>query len=287
MTGAGGRAFRLQGVQFQIWLRSVNHRFLETQFRLPPALQSLETQLEDLLRARFRRGRIELEIESSDPGDFQTVRINHKLAKQYLQLGRELAKQSGADEASIDPLQLLRLPGVAVLEQKLPGNFPRRRFLREFERALADLKKARQAEGRALQQSLDELLRSIDAQRKAVAKRHQTQRTEQRRKKRAEAREAAAKNETGDGAREAQDNPEKGEIREELDRLGMHVRAVRGILKSKDEPDAGKRIDFFLQEMQREVNTIASKSRDFAIRSAAVDCKTAIENMKEQARNVV
>jgi uncharacterized protein (TIGR00255 family) len=166
---------------------------------------------------------------------------------------------------------LLRLPGVVTVEQRLPDEFPAGRIFAAFDRAAAALVKDRRREGRGLAAALGRMLDELSALLKGIAAR--------RKALRASLRKRAAQDE---GAPEELD---RGEIREELDRFQLHLRAVRDLLR-KGGDDAGKRIDFFTQEMLREANTIGSKARDFEIRRDVVEIKTQLENLREQARNL-
>lgn len=266
MTGAAAVRVSAANAPFEIWLKSVNHRFFEAQLRLPDALGSLEGELIARLRRVIRRGRVEGGIVAGDAGVFQRVRLNRSVVEQYQTIAARIAP--GAPVSAAD---LLRLPGVVTVEQRLPEEFPAERIFAAFDRAAAALVKDRRREGRGLAAALGRMLDELSALLKGIAAR--------RKALRAGLRKRAAQEE---GAPEEFD---RGEIREELDRFQLHLRAVRDLLR-KGGDDAGKRIDFFTQEMLREANTIGSKARDFEIRRDVVEIKTQLENLREQARNL-
>lgn len=266
MTGQGGARLRRGRYELQIWLKSVNHRFFECALRCPPALASLESALTDGIRKRVRRGRIEVEIQVQDVGLLQRVRLNRSLAEKYLALSRSLDRQ-----AAIAPLELFRLPGVVNVEADLPADFPRAAFLAAIDQAVRALQRDRRREGRAIDRALQGQLRRIQQEARRIAAKRKKNKQAQRNPRLA-------------GGAEELPEAERGEVREELDRLQMHLAALRVAIRG--DIDAGKRADFLAQEMLREANTIAAKSRDFDIRQAVVEIKTALENIREQARNL-
>ena len=277
MTGAASASFRVARAPFQIWLRSINHRFFEVQMRCPPVLHKMERQLEDLLRARLRRGRIEVEIEAGDAGAMIRPRMNRKLAREYMGFARDLAGAAG----DFDVTGVLRLPGVVQLVEELPAGFDGEAFLRQFRRAVEQLQKARLREGREIETLFRGYLKNIQDCGKKIRRRHGAYKKEHLRRMRRELRGVLPE----DALKQGVDWLERHDIDEEVERLDMHIKAVRELMAGKDL-EAGKQIEFFAQEMLREANTVASKSRDFEIRREVVEIKTAIEHMKEQVRNV-
>ncbi len=269
MTGSAALRVMAARAPFEIWLKSVNHRFFEAQLRLPEALSSLEGDLVARLRRVVRRGRVEGGIIAADAGVFQRVRLNRSAVEQYQTIAAQIAPG-----APVSAVELLRLPGVVTVEQRLPDEFPADRILAAFDRAAAALVKDRRREGRGLAAALGRMLDELAALLKGIAAR--------RKALRAGWRQRAQRAAQADGGQEEID---RGEIREELDRFQLHLRAVRDLLR-KGGDDAGKRIDFFTQEMLREANTIGSKARDFEIRRDVVEIKTQLENLREQARNL-
>ena len=302
MTGTAAVTFRLAGVHFQIWARSVNHRFFELQLRCPRVIENaagLYQTLEDRLRAHFHRGRIEFEISADDEvAGLRRLRFNRQLAQEYLQVVGEFMepgaggagpkKRRRKTAAAFQPgpaevFALMQLPGVVELEQSLPADFDRARFLREFDRAIGQLQKSRQKEGAAIGKVLRGYLREIEIANRKIQKRQVLYKKEKLASIR---RDLNLSGDSGpDPLKSAVDWLDKGDISEELERVHMHVAAMRALIGGK-APDPGKQIEFYSQELLRETNTIAAKSRDFDIRKLVVEMKTRIENIKEQIRNV-
>lgn len=308
MTGTAASSFRVSGIQFQIWARSVNHRFVEIQMRCPRVFENadrLEQELEERARRRVQRGRLEVEISASgEVGGMRQLRFNRNLAREYLQVCAEFRETSDAKRGSRraksrssstapdisgvpmgEMLQLLRLPGVVELEQALPADFDRSRFLQQFDRTLEQLHKGRRKEGRSIAKILQGYLREIEQADRQIQKRHGQYKKEKLASIRRDlklTREVAG---NGDSLKYAVDWLDKGDISEELERVFLHIGAIRGLIAGT-AADPGKQIEFYSQELLREVNTIGAKSRDFEIRHLVVEMKTKIENIKEQIRNI-
>jgi uncharacterized protein (TIGR00255 family) len=187
--------------------------------------------------------------------------------------------------------ELLRLPGVVELDQALPANFDRKQFFRRFEQVITGLHRSRLREGRSIAGILRTYLRSIETSNRQIRQRHGVYKKE----KLASIQRDLNLSGTGrvpegapgqaDPLKYAVDWLDRGDISEELERVDLHVGAVRALIAG-NAADAGKQIDFYSQELLREVNTIAAKSRDIEIRHLVVAMKTQIENIKEQIRNV-
>ncbi|MEQ9363236.1 MAG: DUF1732 domain-containing protein [Leptospirales bacterium] len=312
MTGTAASSFQVSGLQFQIWARSVNHRFVEIQLRCPRLFENadrLEQELEDRARRCIGRGRLEIEISASgETGGTRRLRFNRELAQEYLKVCVDLqadaaaaanqrsagksreSKPAVAETRPASPgmremLQLLRLPGVVDLEQALPADFDRAGFFRRFDRTLTDLQKGRRKEGRSIAKILQTYLREIEQVDRRIRKRHALYKKEKLVSIRRDlklSRDAAG---NADSLKSAVDWLDKGDVSEELERVLLHCGAIRELIAG-DAPDPGKQIEFYSQELLREVNTIGAKSRDFEIRRMVVEMKTRIENIKEQIRNI-
>ncbi|MBX7058204.1 MAG: DUF1732 domain-containing protein [Leptospirales bacterium] len=265
MTGQGGSSLRRKGLRLDIWIRSLNHRFFECSIRCPPALAALEPAIQERLRELIRRGRIEVEIQTDAPGAFQAIHVDRPLALRYQQLAEEL----GAG-GPLSAYEILRLPGVVSITPQLPAHFPERLLFEALDRAGRALLRNRRKEGAGLVRALRVHLQLIVSQLREIAARRRNLQRRDRRASMAAGEEGA--------------EPERSEIQEEIERLQLHLSAFHEVLRGG--PDAGKRADFVAQEMLREANTIAAKSRDFSIRNAVVEIKTALENIREQARNL-
>lgn len=281
-------AFSRQDVQGE-WgvltceIRAVNHRYLEPAFRLPEGLRDLENRFREHLRASLKRGKIDvsLKVQPAETSEQELV-INQVLAEAINEAVKQLNRMLD-NPAHINSLDVLRWPGVLTSPEPDLGPV-KEAAVDVFEQALAGLVTVREREGERLrplfEQRLSAMNESIADVRSwmpdilAQQEQHLQERFEN------------AKIEL-DAERVEQEMvmlAQKTDVAEELDRLDAHISEVTDILKSNDA--IGRRLDFFMQELNREANTLSSKSIDTRVTRAAVDMKVFIEQMREQVQNV-
>ncbi|WP_144212159.1 YicC/YloC family endoribonuclease [Shewanella donghaensis] len=263
-------------------LRSVNQRYLETYLRLPEQMRSLEPVLRDRLRKRLNRGKVEVNLryELSESGSSE-MRLNQDLAKQLLNAADWLKKESSHGELNL--ADILRWPGVMAGAEQDMGDI-NKDLLVAFDGAVAQFIEARGREGEAintmLQTRLDQIVEQV-----AVVREHMPAIMQWQRDKLTN-RLAEITGEL-DPARMEQEMvllAQKMDVAEEMDRLDAHVAETRLILKKGGAQ--GRRLDFMMQEFNRESNTLASKSISAEVTAAAVELKVLIEQMREQIQNV-
>src|SRR6187397_767715 len=265
-------------------LRSVNHRYLELSLRLPDDLRSLEGDARQLLGATLKRGKVEAGIYlRGTTAASTTVEINRPLIEQLLRRAAEVSALAGAASAPMSPLDILRWPGAIRDADRDPSPVLAETIslLRE---TIGDLKDARAREGGRLRELLRQRCELLAQQIAAV----RTRLPEVSARLRAKVAERVAQLGVQVDAERLEQElvliAYKMDVQEELDRLGSHIAETLQALDSK-EP-AGRRLDFLMQELNREANTLSSKSQDMETTRAAVDMKVAIEQMREQVQNV-
>ncbi|MBT1446540.1 YicC family protein [Shewanella sp. JM162201] len=263
-------------------IRSVNQRYLETYLRLPEQLRSLEPALRERLRQRLSRGKVEVNLRYDLASDTSAeLNINQELARQLLGAANWLKAEAGQGDIALT--DILRWPGViATAEQDMDAISAE--LLGAFDKALEQFIESRAREGSAikdmLQTRLDAVLEQI-----AIVREHMPRVIEWQREK-LTGRLAEIKGEL-DSARIEQEMvllAQKLDVAEEMDRLEAHVAEARRILKKGGSE--GRRLDFMMQEFNRESNTLASKSISTEVTAAAVELKVLIEQMREQIQNV-
>ncbi|MCE0732801.1 YicC/YloC family endoribonuclease [Halomonas sp. SSL-5] len=266
----------------QLELRSVNQRYLEPHFRLPESLRDLEPAFRDALRARLARGKVEISLRFDAAGDGAGLAVNPaRLADLSRALGE--VRQAVTDSAPPDALALLDYPG--VLENRGPDpETVKAEALALFERALDDLIAGRAREGDKLADLIRERLAGIEAQ-VAEVRRLMPQILERQRAQLLERLETVIA-ELDPQRLEAELTllAHKADVDEELDRLATHVAEVERQLKQKGP--VGRRLDFLMQELNREANTLSSKSVVASTTRCAVELKVLIEQMREQVQNI-
>lgn len=263
-------------------IRSVNQRYLETYLRLPEQFRSFEPVLRDRLRKRLSRGKVEVNLryELADNSNSE-LKLNQGLAKQLLNAASWLKQEAGQGEVNLT--DILRWPGVlASGEQDMDAIGSD--LMGAFDSAIDQFIEARGREGAAINNMLLSRLEGVSEQ-IAIVREHMPKVMEYQRDKLTN-RLAEIKAEL-DPARIEQEMillAQKQDVAEEMDRLEAHVTEARRILKKGGSE--GRRLDFMMQEFNRESNTLASKSISTEITAAAVELKVLIEQMREQIQNV-
>lgn len=288
MTGFGSAEALTPSGRFTVEIRSVNHRFTEIVVRLPRDLSALEDRVRALVQSRVLRGRIEVTIMREERGMRpRTVRSDPDLARAYAQALRELADVLGvAGKVSLS--QLIAFPDVVKVEETredVDGLWPA--LSRAVEDALTALVTMREAEGRRLAADMlarvdriDDLTRLVDA-RTHIAVAEYVQRLRQRI---AELLGAVPLDENR-LATEIAIFAERADVSEEVTRLRSHLVQARHDVE--DSAGAiGRRLEFVLQEMGREANTIGSKASDLEMTKAVIAIKGELESLREQVQNV-
>ena len=292
MTGYAQASVEHNGWSLRVSLRSVNHRFLDVRLRLPEGFEDFEPRIRQLLRDHLRRGHVDLTLHF-DPAGSAAVQVNREVAVAYLKAADGLRQQFGM-KTEPDLIALLRLPGVIaatgfVTEEERAGL--EKHLVACIQQALARLDEMRREEGRLLIEEMERRLGAILESVKRVAAL-----AERVRPLYAARLTARLKELVGDlpldssrVAQEAAMLAERADISEEVQRLESHVQQFRQLLGLPGE--VGKKLDFLLQEMQREANTLLSKTpgvegEGISITALGLEIKSEIEKLREQAQNV-
>ncbi|MHA6308956.1 YicC/YloC family endoribonuclease [Hafnia paralvei] len=263
-------------------LRSVNQRYLETYIRLPEQFRSLEPVVRERLRTRLTRGKIECNLRFElDPSAQSSMSLNEKLAKQLVEAANWVKMQS--DEGEINPLEVLRWPGVmSAAEQDL--DVISTELMAALELAIDDFIDAREREGNALKAMIEQRLEGVSAEVAKVRQQMPEILQWQRERLVSKLEEAQVQLENNRLEQELVLMAQRVDVAEELDRLEAHVKETYVILKKKEA--VGRRLDFMMQEFNRESNTLASKSINADVTASAIELKVLIEQMREQIQNI-
>jgi uncharacterized protein (TIGR00255 family) len=264
-------------------LRTVNHRYLEVSLRLPDELKALDNEIRQVIAASLRRGKVDANIYlKSAAGNQRALELDLNLLNEVIGRVQEV-RERVQDTAAVSPLDLLRWPGV-VREAEMDAAPIIAAALELAREALSELNETRQREGQRIRELLLARCTAMRAQTQSVKLRlpEVSQRLRERIKDRIAQLGMAPDNERLE--QELVMYAHKMDVDEELDRLVGHLDEVQAALNSS-EP-AGRRLDFLMQELNREANTLSSKSQDSETTKAAVDMKVMIEQMREQIQNV-
>ncbi|KLV07431.1 hypothetical protein ABT56_05030 [Photobacterium aquae] len=266
-----------------VWeIRSVNQRYLETYLRLPEQFRSLEPVLRERFRKRLARGKVECGLRFEiNPAANTELTINEELAKQVIKAAKWVKDAAG--EGSIGPFQVLNWPGVMEApEQDLDAI--NQDLLAGFELAVDDFLAARASEGDNMKVLIEQRLDAISAEAAKVRSMMPEVMNWQRERILTRLEEAKVELDANRVEQELIMLAQKSDVAEELDRLDSHVKETQKIMKKGGA--CGRRLDFMMQEFNRESNTLASKSINTEITSAAVELKVLIEQMREQIQNI-
>ncbi|MBR9828427.1 MAG: YicC family protein [Oceanospirillales bacterium] len=266
-----------------IWeLRSVNHRYLEPHFRLPELLRDIEGDLRESLRKSISRGKVEATLRFVPEKSSGALQVNQERLQEVL-AAAAVVTAAGADTQGINPLELLAWPGVLV-ESSLDMRVVKQQALALFRTGITDLQAGREREGVELNQLIILRLERIEAIIAEIKQMMPRILQSQRENLQQKLMDLKAELEPNRLEQEIVLLAQKADVDEEVDRLYTHVQEVRRVL-SQTGP-IGRRLDFLMQELNREANTLSSKSIVAATTRGAVELKVLIEQMREQIQNI-
>jgi uncharacterized protein (TIGR00255 family) len=288
MTGYGRSDVRNAAGNLAVEMRSVNNRYLDVQIKLPRSLNALEPRIRKEVQEGFSRGRVDVFVTRSgaDSSPFRFT-VDHDRAEQYIRALNEL-KARFSLPGEVDLALLNALPDIIGKEEitedlealwaSLTGG---------LRQAIGELRSMREQEGASLAQDIAGRLNIIEALIETVQVRLPLT-LEQARKRMTEALEKLLKD-PPEPARLAQEIAilaERTDVTEEITRLGSHMGQFRAMMQGAGKEPVGRKLDFLIQEMGREVNTIASKALDAEISLQVVNMKAELEKIREQVQNI-
>ncbi|WP_115716989.1 YicC/YloC family endoribonuclease [Gallaecimonas mangrovi] len=263
-------------------IRSVNQRYLETYFRLPDAFRSLDPVLREKLRAKLSRGKVEVQLRYDFANaDANSLAFNKALADMLMARASELATK--APQSNINVVDILRWPGV-MNAPEADLDAISEELLAAFDDALEDFIAARGREGDTLKVLIESRLEGVLVEVAKVREKMPEVLVWQRERMQNRFEEAKVELEPGRLEQEMVMLASRIDVAEELDRLESHVKETRKIFKGKGA--IGRRLDFMMQEFNREANTLGSKSINSEITASSVELKVLIEQMREQIQNI-
>ena len=263
-------------------LKSVNSRYFEVTFKLPDGLKSLEGNLREILKQQAPRGKFECLIRFT-PKESSGLEFNHDLIKTLVDAANEINKL--ANNACLNPIDILNFPGVIVESGSMQSEIEKE-ITEAFYENLLEFNKNRESEGQRLAKVLFNKLELIEAQLVTVKENLDSLTALEREKIKSKLEKLNLDIKINPDLIEQEVvlQAQKSDIAEEYDRLQSHIKEVRKILQTGGS--CGKRLDFMMQEFNREANTMASKASSLNITSVAVELKVLIEQMREQVQNI-
>lgn len=289
MTGFGRKDYRDEALEISIEIKTINHRFRDFFLKLPRSLNPIEENIRKAISEKIARGRIEVFIKYNEL-DAQNKRIvfNRDLAKAYINVLNEIKTLDSMIDDDLSPGLIAKFPDVVSLEDEgVDYDAVWRKMAPVLEEALEQVDTSRSREGEVLEKDvaarcavIEEAVSTIEAKSPEMLKKYQE--------------ELRAKVEAYTDSMEVDEKrvltevaimADKLDISEELTRLKSHTARLEEILGEEDEP-VGRKLDFLVQELNREINTIGSKANDIGIANLVVDVKSEIEKIREQIQNI-
>ena len=262
-------------------IKSVNHRFLDLSFRLPENIKTIEKKLISKLQSNFSRGKFECSLKIDENTYLPKLTLNKALLRKINELKNEVKTETGIENSG-DILSVLRWPDMIEFERDSQNL--QNEAVDSFTNAIEEIKGMREIEGREISKILKTKLSEIEDLTKQIRKEVPKIQDAMEMKLRSKLEELKIQVDPGRYEQELVFLIQKMDIQEEIDRLEAHTKEVaRNIDLS--EP-VGRKLDFLMQELNREANTISSKSHALFTSSSAVDLKVLIEQMREQIQNI-
>ena len=289
MTGYGQAVRESSEVRITVEVRSVNNRFADMKLRLPDALASLEPELRRAVLAKVKRGRVEIDLRIEAARGSRAVSLNRHVVGDVLAAGQALREEFGV-LGDADMATLLRVPGVLEIASPAEAldDAGKAQVLAAVGDALEALDRARSKEGAMLTADLlerfgrmESVVGEVRARAAAVP-----ELLEKKLVERVAQLTTGIAIDPGRLAQEAAFLADRADVTEEIVRLSGHLGQARGFLARPDGEPVGKRLDFLLQEIHRETNTIASKSPDLEMSRGALTLKAEAEKIREQIQNL-
>lgn len=263
-------------------IRSVNHRFLEVNFRLPETLRELEMVLREKARKKLGRGKIDCSFQLTFNNNNSEVNADLGLAKKYIDIAQKIATEID-QPGLIPPLEVMKWPGI-LKNENIDIEHLKSAANDIFIEASDDLIRGREREGEKLCEMIEQRLIGISAQTTVIRENLPGILANQRHRLNEKMSDFVPQLDTDRLEQEMVIIANRSDVDEELDRLEAHLIEIRRVLKKQDS--IGRRLDFLMQELNREANTLGSKSIAGVTTNASVELKVLIEQMREQIQNI-
>ena len=286
MTGFGKNNLVINDRNYQVEIRSVNHRYLDINIKMPRQLTYLEEIIKKAISTKIKRGKIDVSISfENNSTEGRNVKINTEIAKMYIEQLRKLAEEENI-LSDIQVTEITKLPDVLNINIDQDDDTIKQELLESVNIATDNLIEMKQTEGNKIAEDLIRRINYIEEKILKISK-LSTGLIEEYVVKLEERIKEILKTDIIDKSRIAQEvviYADKTSIEEEITRLKSHIIQFRNLLK--EEEPVGKKIDFLIQEMNRETNTIGSKANNLDIVNGVIDIKTELENIREQIQNI-
>lgn len=286
MTGYGKSSLSINSREYQVEIKTVNHKYIDVNIKMPRIISYLEEDVRKLVVSRIKRGKVDIQISFENYSqDGNDVKINTELAQIYIQSLRKLAEAENLS-SNIEVTEITKLPDVLTIKSNLDENETKEELLQVVNEAIDKLIQMRKVEGEKISKDILDKIARIEQKNEEIFSLSTGLIEEYVVKLEARVKELL-KTEELDKSRLMQEvviYADKCSVEEEVTRLRSHIYQLRYLINS-EEP-IGKKMDFLIQEMNRETNTIGSKANNLEITNNVVDIKTILEDIREQIQNI-
>lgn len=286
MTGYGKSSLAINSREYQVEIKTVNHKYIDTNIKMPRIISYLEDDVRKMISSKIKRGKVDVFISFENYSkDGNDVKINTELAKIYIENMRKLAKEENIS-ANIEVTDITKMPDVLTIKSDFDEKQIKEELLQVVENAMNQLIIMRENEGKKIFEDINARISLVNDKIQEIFS-LSTGLIEEYVVKLETRIKEILKTEELDKSRLMQEvviYADKCSVEEEITRMKSHISQLKNLLQS-NEP-TGKKMDFLIQEMNRETNTIGSKANNLEITNRVVDIKTILEDIREQIQNI-
>ena len=287
MTGYGKETLSTEGREYQVEIKSVNHRYLDINIKMPRTLGYLEETIKKQISEKIKRGKIDVFITfENNSQEGKDIKINKELAKIYINQLKELAQEENIS-SNIEVIDIAKFPDVLTIKIEQEDEKIKSEILQVTKDATDKIIEMKNIEGQKISQDLLARIENIENKIEEISKKS-TGLIEEYVVKLEKRIKEILKTEEIDKSRLAQEvviYADKCSVEEEITRLKSHIYQFKNLI-ADNNGTIGKKLDFIIQEMNRETNTIGSKANNLEITNGVIDIKTELEDIREQTQNI-
>ena len=287
MTGYGKGNLNIEGREYQIEIKSVNHRYLDINIKMPRTLSYLEETVKKEIYEKIKRGKIDVFVTFENNSlEGRNIKINKELAKIYINQLKELAQEENIS-SNIEVIDIAKFPDILTIKIDEEDEKIKNEIIQATKEATDKIVEMKSIEGQKIAQDLLARIEKIENKIEEISKKS-TGLIEEYVVKLEKRIKEILQTEEVDKTRLAQEvviYADKCSIEEEITRLKSHIYQVKNLIADNNET-IGKKLDFIIQEMNRETNTIGSKANNLEITNGVIDIKTELEDIREQIQNI-
>ena len=287
MTGYGKQSLNVEKREYQVEIKSVNHRYLDINIKLPKSISYLEDTIKKEISAKIKRGKIDVFVTfENNSQEGKNITINKELAKLYIEQLKELAQEEKILN-NIEVMDIAKLPDILIVKNDEEDEKIQNELIEVVQGAISKIIEMKNIEGNKIEQDLLQRIDKIENKIVEISAKS-TGLIEEYVVKLEKRIKEILKTEELDKSRLAQEvviYADKCSIEEEVTRLKSHIYQFRNLISNNNET-IGKKLDFLIQEMNRETNTIGSKANNLEITNGVIDIKTELEDIREQIQNI-